>query len=338
MKTKNVYLICCLLAFAVLAGIWSCNKKNIERDSVQKAPPQSDPSIRVRVNSTADHPCGGSFSGSWSTLNSSHTYYEPIDVSCALNGATISVWIYAQDVPNRFYIIDQNGSTVASTGWLGNSYIGPSNSTPPYYRASYSGPWGAGVSNTGTTYLTFAKDSTKSYTLRVETVTPPNSNYSPNTDSWSVEVGCTCAGSTIIQDTIIATQTDACGNNYSGSFGTPNEFHTYLYYLDFSNSTKLNITVSVDALDIPNRFTIVDENGNFITGTGWLGNSNVGPSGATYSGPWGSSVSNAGTQFFTFTRSLSHTYYLRVETLTPPNTTSYHPNTDSWSAVVGCED
>src|SRR4051812_33058180 len=44
--------------------------------------------------------CGGSFNGSYTTINSYYTYpLKTIDVSCAASGATITVSVTALDVP-----------------------------------------------------------------------------------------------------------------------------------------------------------------------------------------------------------------------------------------------
>lgn len=148
-------------------------------------------------NLTAELPmstvCGGSFSGSSSgSPGSLYTYsLQAIDVSCAANGATITVNASALDVPNRFEIFDQNNQFIAASGsgadsyWIGNSCLGPGGSC-------YGGPWGSSIDypfSNGQSTFTFTKVAGKSYFLKVQTIYPP-ANFSPNTDAWSANVSC----------------------------------------------------------------------------------------------------------------------------------------------------
>jgi hypothetical protein len=116
---------------------------------------------------------------------------------------------------------------------------------------------------------------------------------------------------------------NSCGTWHSGT----NYGSVYYTYPDktFDLSTVANgraIRISLDAVDVPNRFTLYDGNGNFLQSTGWLGNSTV-------SGPWGMSLNTSSTATFNFNKSTA-TYKLRVETC-PNNGIS-----DYWSAYVGC--
>jgi hypothetical protein len=248
--------------------------------------------------------CGGFYSGTYSTINSYYTYpLKTVDVSCAASGATVTVSVNANDIPNRFTVRDASNNVIAGSGWLG--------------YATYSGPWGSSLSNSGSTTFSFTK-SASTYYLQVETLTPPNYSYSPQSDAWDANVSCTCQ----------PTCTTPCGGSFNGSYNVISSYYTYpLKNFDVSCARGNTITVSVTALDIPNRFTIRDASNNYIAGSGWLGS-------ATYSGPWGMNLNNSGSTTFTFTKSAS-TYYLQVETLTPPNY-SYSPSSDFWSSNITC--
>jgi len=120
--------------------------------------------------------CSAFYSGNYSTINSYHQYpRQNVDVSCLIAGEIITLSCAALDVPNRFTVYDGNGNYVTGSAWIGN--------------ANYPGPWGQSLLTVGTTMFSFAK-STSSYQILVETQTPPNYSYSPNTDYWSVAVGC----------------------------------------------------------------------------------------------------------------------------------------------------
>lgn len=115
----------------------------------------------------------------------------------------------------------------------------------------------------------------------------------------------------------------ACGASFTDYYyGTG--FHMYPYYaLDFSSTPRgSSISINVESYDVPNRFTLYDANGTYITGTSWMGYAN-------YSGPWGSSLNTAGNQILTFTTGSTSSYSLRVETIT-------QDYSDSWTAGIGC--
>lgn len=323
--------------------IFSCEEKVEVRKSENSVESTLNETKKGKSGARTAAACSGSFSGTHSVIASNFTYPSSLlDVSCAASGATVSVSVTALDVPNRFTIRDLNGNFITATGWLGN--------------ASYGGPWGSSLSNSGTATLTFSK-SFSSYNLIVETITPPNFSYSPSTDYWSATYGCTCtgtppptcpstpcpvgfncvngvcicascpAGFSCVNNTCQCTTT--CGGNFQGNFGVLNTYFTYPLR-SFSTGCKPNgtvITVSVTALDVPNRFTILDASGNFVVGSNWLGN-------ASYGGPWGPFLSNSGSTTLTFAKTTS-TYSLRVETITPPNGT-YNPSTDYWSSNISC--
>lgn len=128
--------------------------------------------------------CGKTISGSFITLNQYHLYRDTIDLSCVDSGTTVSLSCMWFDVPNNFHVRSINSSSyIATTGWYG--YF--ASHTPHMYMAA----WGA-VTNVspapGTVSLTFVKGRSPLYILEVETNTPPDNTWSPQTDSWSVTI------------------------------------------------------------------------------------------------------------------------------------------------------
>jgi hypothetical protein len=123
--------------------------------------------------------CGGAASGSFAELSTHHRYpLENLNVDCASTGATISIYVAAYDVPNKFTILDATGNLVTSSGWLG--------------VANYSGPWTFPLNNSGVAVLSFTKAS-PAYSVLVETVTPPDGSYPHTTDVWYFSASCQCA-------------------------------------------------------------------------------------------------------------------------------------------------
>lgn len=297
----------------------SCNKnsevnKIKNSDSNKKENNEKMHELSTSIQRLTTPTCGGSFGSTYSVINSYYTYaLLAVDVSCAPVGATITVNVSALDVPNRFVIVDQNNNYVAGTGWLGS--------------ATYSGYFGPPFSNSGQAQFTFTRSVNTIYYLKVETHTPPNTSYSPSTDGWWAGVSCTCG-------TVIECPTcpicPYCGGSFGNSYSVINSYYTYpLQLVDLTcAAVNATITVNVSALDVPNRFVIVDQNNNYVAGSGWLGS-------ASYSGYFGPPFSNSGQGQFTFTKSANTVYYLKVETHTPPNT-SYSPWTDGWWAGVTC--
>lgn len=250
--------------------------------------------------------CGSSHSGFYATLNSYYIYpTQDTDVSCAAVGATITVNVSSQNVPNKFTVLDNTGATVAGpTSWFGT--------------ASYPGSWGMSLSAPGTGSLSFTKVAGKTYKIRVETQTPPNSSYSPYVDTWSASFSCTCAPCS-----------PTCGGLFQGNYPTINSYYIYpaQTFSTACAAAGATITVSLTALDIPNRFTILDASNNPIVVSAWLGT-------ASYPGLWGGSLAASSTGSISFTR-VGTSYKIRVETQTPPNF-SYNPTQDYWSASVSC--
>lgn len=317
---KNVLILLALACFAI-----SCEQDTPAQDvnepttGVLEGPSPTE--VGKSVSLAAKSACGGYLSGSYTTINSYHTYtpYKTIDVSCAALGSTISVSVVAYDIPNRFTIRDANGNFVKSSGWMGT--------------ANYPGPWGFSLSTNNTKTLTFTK-STQTYQLQVETQTPPNFSFSPTYDSWGATTSCSCCtspGCTDGSGSGACTTPNNCGDFYSGNYNTINSYYTYPDRLLNTScvTTGSTIQVSVVALDIPNRFTVKDASGTTVASTSWMGTAN-------YPGPWGFSLSTNNSVTLSFAKSASTTTYkLRVETQTPPNF-SYSPTYDAWQATLGC--
>jgi hypothetical protein len=315
-KLANILVLSTVFSMLIYIG---CKKSNTIDDKIQKVDqvPEVLPTNIDRQGRISTSPCGGFHNGTYYTINSYYTYpNQQLNTDCVDdqgNNDTITVLVWAQAVPNRFRIVDQNNNFIVSTGWLGT--------------ANYGGPWGASLSNTGTAVLTFINTPGSTYYIKVETVTPPNTSYYPNSDNWEAQVSCVCF------DDYVVSPSCPCGGFFNGDFYTINQSYTYPLQLIPGDTCAGVDTVSITvwAKDIPNKFTLVSETGgNFtnVSNTGWLGT-------ASYGGPWGSSISNTGTTTFYYVKAANTRYYIRVETLTPPNT-GYTPNSDNWEFEATC--
>lgn len=327
MSKKIIFLFAMLVLFSI-----SCEEQEIKKQDPQPAPIDAlDADLQGRSKTddlvAQTSTCGGSYNGTYTTINSYYTYpSRAIDVSCAATGATITIYYDAVEIPNRFTVKTAGGTTMGTSGWRG--------------YASYGGPWGSSLSVNTSGSFSFTKGAgVTTYYLYVETLTPPNYNYNPNTDAWSASASCTCApltcspacgtGYSCVNGNCVCTAT--CGGGFNGTYQTINSYYTYPARTVPILCPAAGATISVyfDAVEIPNRFTIKTAGGTTLGTSGWRGY-------ASYGGPWGSSLSVNTSGSFTFTKpSGENTVYLYVETLTPPNT-SYNPNTDAWSASVGC--
>ena len=140
---------------------------------------------------------------------------------------------------------------------------------------------------------------------------------------------CDCSGQCLIISQPVVCE-DCNSRVLSGNYSTINSYHQYpRQTINVCNQTNHLISLYCEALDIPNRFTVYDANGTYITTTGWFGN-------APYPGPWGSSLlTDYNTTTITFPYTTS-SYQILVETETPPNY-GYSPNEDYWSVSVGCD-
>lgn len=107
--------------------------------------------------------CGDLFSGSHSG-SGYYTYPSQAFGVCSQdNGATITIYCYAADVPNRFNIqTSSGGGLVVSSGWMG--------------YANYPGPWGQSLNTPNTKSITFTK-AQSTYYLKVETSIQSQNDY-----------------------------------------------------------------------------------------------------------------------------------------------------------------
>ncbi len=113
--------------------------------------------------------CGGSYSGNSSTFGYQIYPRERFDVPCSPPSTTITFSAQANDVPNKFRILEVGGGTVVGTGWIGYSNI--------------PGPWGPVLNGPPTANMTFTSTGGKFY-LEVETVVQGQS------DAWSAQISC----------------------------------------------------------------------------------------------------------------------------------------------------
>lgn len=119
----------------------------------------------------------------------------------------------------------------------------------------------------------------------------------------------------------------ACGATITDTYA-PSAYYTYAdKHIDVYNSDISQLLFNFNANDRPNRFTVYDENGLLVATSGWVGT-------ASYSGPWGASLSTSPSGSLTVIRDPGSTYYsLRVEA-GPANPAS--PISDSWTVQVLC--
>lgn len=83
------------------------------------------------------------------------------------------------------------------------------------------------------------------------------------------------------------------------------------------------ISLTCQAYDVPNRFTMYEDGQVFQVSTDWLGYS-------TQSGPWGQSISNSGSQTVSFVKGTASIFNLHVETAV-----SDMSNSDAWEVTIG---
>jgi hypothetical protein len=123
-----------------------------------------------------------------------------------------------------------------------------------------------------------------------------------------------------------------CGGGGSGTYPANSGYYTYPYVsIDATcmATTGGTLTLIGDAVEIPDRFTLYDANGNFVATTGWIG-------AATYPGPWvsgppvnGYYLNLPNLKIVTIPNMYPGIYTLKVETSTGPQA-------DSWNASVSC--
>jgi len=165
----------------VTISVPACEDINVV---VQSVCDNSQVSTEQTVTATKNtmYTCAGSITGSH-THNGYYNYGEYI-LDCSTATGTVSLAYDSVDKPNRFAVFDPSGNEVATSGWKGT--------------ASYSGPWGATLSNGNTGTLTFTP-TTCWYKLVVESVTDVSF-----TDTWSVAMTC-ASGSSVPTPTITQT-------------------------------------------------------------------------------------------------------------------------------------
>ena len=132
------------------------------------------PAATPTPSATALPGCGSTVTGTYAP--SGYTLQTvSLDLSGAINGATISVQYTASNRPNRFNIYG-GGSLVVSSLWAGSD-------------TDYQGPWtGNPIDEDGSGYITFVYNSSLSYQLKVDVGGANPSNILE--DSWSVTFSC----------------------------------------------------------------------------------------------------------------------------------------------------
>lgn len=76
-----------------------------------------------------------------------------------------------------------------------------------------------------------------------------------------------------------------CGSYLSGNYYTSGHYRYPDQWIDLRTPVG-TVNISVQSYDVPNRFDVYDEDGNFVTSSGWMGYAN-------YYGPWGSSLNTS---------------------------------------------
>jgi hypothetical protein len=117
-----------------------------------------------------------------------------------------------------------------------------------------------------------------------------------------------------------------CDKMASGSFDEAGQYHIYPR-VDMNLSCLRGgreMFITVNAADVPNRFRVLDPNGNVVTiflngtntplqSTDWIGST-------TFTGPWGQPFSNNNTtKTYRFFTTVPGIYQVEVETSTPSN-------------------
>jgi hypothetical protein len=167
---------CCTSCGSALPACLTCagNCSAIDGESVTC---NATGELRVcpTINVPAPPKCGAAFTETYGVPGTYYTYpLKNLSVDCMASGSSVSVSVQANDVPNRFAILDSSNNLVASSEWLGT--------------ASYSGVWGDSLNNSGYTILNFTYYSGPYY-LRVETQIQSDGSW---VDAWSALVSCQC--------------------------------------------------------------------------------------------------------------------------------------------------
>lgn len=314
--------------FITILYVFSCTRN-------QTSPGVSKPEVTNQESTVQTIPlvsggptcsCGGIYSGTHSYTNGSGLYIypnQPLNFSCLSVGDTVTIDCQPDDVPNTFTIYDGNGDVVAYTPWIGN--------------ATWPGPWGRSLSTLqANNYISFVYTGAGSYYMQVATSTsstPP----AATSDAWNANITCShgmpnCKGCVPIDTSSICLCPSAI---YSGtySYNGTDQFHIYA-------PIQLNLTCSPSAVgdsviidcmpdDVPNTFTVLDQNGNVVAYTPWIGN-------ATWAGPWGSSLSTLqANNYIGFKVAANTTYYLSIATVVQGTPTQ--ASSDAWNVSLTCK-
>jgi hypothetical protein len=127
--------------FIVMLLLFSCSKEQVTpNDLKHNVKEKSGLSTTCYICSNAFHAlpscssCGGSYSGTYTTLGSSYHYPSKFANICP-NTTSITVTVVSNDVPNNFTItyLDKNGNPVSSwnSDWMG--------------ALNFNGPWGGSI-------------------------------------------------------------------------------------------------------------------------------------------------------------------------------------------------
>lgn len=282
-----------LICFVVLNTM--CSKKQLLEN-------KSDNEMLKRKTNGATYSCGSSFSGNF--YGSGYYAYSAITIDLSANptGTIVQVACDQVEVPNRFSIYEGTNLLVSSD-WIG--------------VANYAGPWGTAINIPATSLLSFIKGTSNSYTLIIETA--PQGL----TDTWNVSISCASGLSPTPEPSC------ACGTYISNSrtgtgyYAYPNKLLD-LSCASYGGKYGLAIQLHCDPVDVPNRFSVYNANGEIVATSGWIGTAN-------YSGPWGASLNSPSAQNISFMRDgISSFYYLKVETSTLSNAS------DAWNVSLTC--
>ncbi len=117
----------------------------------------------------------------------------------------------------------------------------------------------------------------------------------------------------------------SCGTTLSTE--TSDQAYVDLGLFDLHVDGSVTVNLLYDVYDRPNRFTVY-EDGVAIVNSGWKGY-------APYPGPWGASLSTAGTGTLTFNPVLGKTYQVRIEA--GPGGSSPYDVSDNFELNINCE-
>jgi hypothetical protein len=334
---KKLSLVVVVATIMLLVLNISCDESTFERapnagDEASTGDPTSDEKSKSSATGRVGD-CNQTFSGQYS-LSGYHQYpARTIDLSLLPTGCTVNVNVDCAEVPNAFTITDANGVVVASSGWIG--------------YATYPGQYGASIDKPTRMSMSFTKGAYHIYTLIVQTQTPPPS--AARTDVWTVSLNCNCPVPSSCFDGVkngneggidcggscAACKDCACASQvFSGSFVGKGGYTYPNRVIDVSDiDAGCQVKVTVEAAQLPNRFTVKDPNGNTVITSNWIGF-------ADYSGYHGSPFNTASTAaVLMFTKGNFSTYYLSVETSLPSSPTQTYPSvpmTDYWSSSKTC--